>query len=171
VQGFHRIESILFRDGTTDSAARYSTDLVRLWSELQAALAEPSNFNFCSWWGGVIGLATEVSAKKISSEEETFSDESILIFANNFIGIREAAMPFVKVVEDASVAEAVLKALNASDASVAPFVYTGEFLHLLRCTGKKLVTAIAFGRLKMLSREASHKGDYVCYMKHGMCTM
>ena len=32
----------------------------------------------------MVALATEVGAKKFSSEEETFSDLSILIFENNF---------------------------------------------------------------------------------------
>lgn len=32
----------------------------------------------------MIALAMEVGAKKFSSEEETFSDLSILIFDNNF---------------------------------------------------------------------------------------
>lgn len=125
VQGFHRIESILFRDGTTDTAAKYSTDLVRLWGLLEEALADPSKFEFCSWFDGVQGLATEIAAKKMSSEEETFSDESTLIFANNFIGIREAATPFAKVASNATAVERLMKALNESDHSVAPFVFSG----------------------------------------------
>ena len=44
-----------------------------------------SNFNPAGTFGGMIALATEVAGKKISSEEETFSDLSILIFHNNFL--------------------------------------------------------------------------------------
>jgi hypothetical protein len=41
-------------------------------------------FEKADTWAGMIALATEVGAKKFSSEEETFSDLSILIFDNNF---------------------------------------------------------------------------------------
>lgn len=41
-------------------------------------------FEKADTWAGMIALATEVGAKKFSSEEETFSDLSILIFENNF---------------------------------------------------------------------------------------
>lgn len=124
MQGFHRIEALVFRDGNLAAAVPYAQDLLRLWSELRAALAEPSNFNFCDWWSGAIGLATEVGAKKISSEEETYSDHSILIFYNNLIGIRNAAAPFIATLRasNASVAQAAVAALDAADATVAPFV-------------------------------------------------
>jgi hypothetical protein len=41
-------------------------------------------FEKADTWAGMVALATEVGAKKFSSEEETFSDLSILIFNNNF---------------------------------------------------------------------------------------
>ena len=43
-----------------------------------------SNFNPAGQFGGMIALAVEVGGKKIASEEETFSDLSILIFDHNF---------------------------------------------------------------------------------------
>lgn len=44
-------------------------------------------FNPTNNFGGIIALATEIIAKKISSEEEKYSDRSYLIFYNNYKGI------------------------------------------------------------------------------------
>lgn len=44
-----------------------------------------SNFNAKGQFAALIAEATEVSGKKVSSEEETFSDLSNLIFFNNFL--------------------------------------------------------------------------------------
>ena len=44
-------------------------------------------FNAKNNFGGIIGLATEIVAKKVSSEEEKYSDHSWLIFYNNYKGI------------------------------------------------------------------------------------
>ena len=133
LQGFHRIETLIYRDGDAAAAIPYAQDLVRLWTELREALAAPANFNFCDWWSGVVGLATEVGAKKISSEEETYSDNSVLIFYNNFVGIRHAVAPFLRTLggsagNGSAIAAAAQAALAAADASVAPFVSKGARL-------------------------------------------
>ena len=44
-----------------------------------------SNFNVVGSWGAMIAEGTEIAGKKISSEEETFSDLSNVIFLNNFL--------------------------------------------------------------------------------------
>lgn len=44
---------------------------------------------------GIVGLSTEIIAKKISSEEEMWSDLSLLIFYNNYKGIYSQAAPFL----------------------------------------------------------------------------
>lgn len=62
----------------------------------------------------MIALATEVGAKKFSSEEETFSDLSILIFNNNFKARRTA--------------EAALESLNATLFSLLPAAAAGALL-------------------------------------------
>jgi iron uptake system component EfeO len=130
MQGFHRIEALIYRDDSVVAAIPYAKDLVRLWGDLRTALMNPSKYNFCDWWAGTIGLATEIGAKKISSEEETYSDHSILIFHNNFVGIRQAAAPFIRRLSSSgsngtAVAEGALAALDAADRSVAPFVRKG----------------------------------------------
>lgn len=47
----------------------------------------PDRFTSASNWEGMLNLAHEVAAKKVSSEEETFSDLSIMIYYNNWKGI------------------------------------------------------------------------------------
>lgn len=78
----------------------------------------------CSWFEGVIGLANEVAAKKISSEEETYSDQSILIYDNNFKGIKAAVAPFMPALMDAAPGAAanVDAAFAMAEASIAEYV-------------------------------------------------
>ena len=75
----------------------------------------------------MIGLSNEVAAKKISSEEETYSDQSILIFYNNFEGIEKAVKAFKPafMAADPTSAEALEAAFVAAKASVAPYVTGG----------------------------------------------
>jgi hypothetical protein len=62
---------------------------------LDEVLNNPSSdFSGVSTFEGVAGLATEVPSKKFSSEEETSSDLSLLIFYNNWKGILSQAYPF-----------------------------------------------------------------------------
>ena len=64
LQGFHRIETLLYRDGDAAAAIPYAQDLVRLWAELREALAAPANFNFCDWWSGVVGARNRGGREK-----------------------------------------------------------------------------------------------------------
>lgn len=75
----------------------------------------------------MIGLAGEVAAKKISSEEETYSDQSILIYHNNFLGIENAVAPFIPAVRaaNATVADALENAFTAANASITAYVKPG----------------------------------------------
>lgn len=45
---------------------------------------------------GVVGVWTEVVAKKISSEEESWSDDSLMIYYNNWLGGFSQIAPFAK---------------------------------------------------------------------------
>lgn len=83
---------------------------------------------YSRWFEGAIGLAGEVAAKKISSEEETYSDESILIYVNNFIGIEQTVLPFMSLIAaaDQSAADMLGAAFVGVRASVAAFVGPGS---------------------------------------------
>ena len=68
-----------------------------------------------------------MAAKKISSEEETYSDQSILIFYNNFEGIEQAVLPFMPayMAADPDGAAALEAAFVTADESIAPYVNEG----------------------------------------------
>merc|ERR1739847_249787 len=68
--------------------------LVELNAKLQTELADPKNFDGVKSFEGMIGLAGEIVKKKIASEEETWSGQSLLIFDSNWDGILSQAKPF-----------------------------------------------------------------------------
>lgn len=57
----------------------------------------PASIETADVFDGVLGVMAEVAAKKISSEEETFSDFSLMIFHNNWLGGYAQIAPFAAV--------------------------------------------------------------------------
>lgn len=127
-KGFHRIEGFVYREGDLKAAVPYGEGLIASINSLIDKLNDPSNFNAKDHFGGMIAVATEVPAKKISSEEETWSDQSLLIFKNNWIGINSQYEPFAALVKekDASIAQEVESAYQACLKSVEPFFTQGQ---------------------------------------------
>jgi len=83
-----------------EAAAPYAERLVRSIERLRTELSERERFSASGQFDGMIALATEVAAKKISSEEETWSDQSLLIFRHNWIGVYSQFEPFIGVLGD-----------------------------------------------------------------------
>jgi len=100
-KGFHRIEALIYRDGNLKAAVPYGKELVKSIKSLIVQLNNPKNFNAALNFKGMLSVATEVPAKKISSEEETWSDQSLLIFKHNWIGIHSQFIPYKAVVSKA----------------------------------------------------------------------
>ncbi|MDY6783589.1 MAG: EfeM/EfeO family lipoprotein [Cyanobacteriota bacterium] len=127
-KGFHRIEALIYRDNDLEAAIPYGEELVQSVQALIGELNDPSNFNVNDHFEGMIGLATEIPAKKISSEEETWSDQSVLIFQNNWIGIYSQYEPFAQQVraKDASLADRVQQAYESCLETIEPFVTEGQ---------------------------------------------
>lgn len=127
-KGFHRIEGLVYRESDLKAAIPYGEGLIASINSLIDKLNDPSNFNPKDHFGGMIAVATEVPAKKISSEEETWSDQSLLIFKNNWIGINSQYEPFAALVKDkdASIAQEVESAYQACLKSVEPFFTSGQ---------------------------------------------
>lgn len=127
-KGFHRIEAFIYRDEDLKAAVPYGEGLIASIKSLTEKLNDPNNFNAKDHFGGMIAVATEVPAKKISSEEETWSDQSLLIFQNNWIGIYSQYEPFAALVKekDASLAQSVESAYQACLKSVEPFFTEGQ---------------------------------------------
>jgi iron uptake system component EfeO len=127
-KGFHRIEAIIYRDGNLKTALPYAQGLVASAKTLITDLKARENFDSPSHFEGMIGLATEIPAKKISSEEETWSDQSLLIFQENWKGIYSQFEPFAGVLEsiDPSTVEGVKEAYQNAIATVAPYFTEGQ---------------------------------------------
>lgn len=100
-RGFHEIERALFRDADLNTALASMSPLTdavdRLCERLRAGAAGKGGFSASSSFDGMITLAYEVPAKKISSEEETWSDLSVMIFRENVKGIWSQFKPFENV--------------------------------------------------------------------------
>ena len=127
-KGFHRIEALIFRDEDLAASQPYADELVASVKTLMTNLEARENFDSPSHFEGMIGLATEVPAKKISSEEETYSDQSLLIFQENWKGIYSQFEPFaaqLKTIDPESVA-AVKTAYENALATVAPYFTSGQ---------------------------------------------
>jgi iron uptake system component EfeO len=124
-RGFHRVEALIFRDGNLADAVPYTEGLIASVNSLIEKLNDPSNFSSTDNFAGMITLATEVPAKKISSEEETWSDQSLLIFKHNWIGIYSQVEPFLSSL-DSSLAAEIKAGYEACMATVAPFFREGE---------------------------------------------
>src|SRR5690606_20440099 len=123
-RGFHRIEVLLFGHEDVSAAVPYAAQLQQSVDRLERELQERARFSAAGHFDGMIALATEVAAKKISSEEETWSDQSLLIFRHNWIGVRSQFEPFSQVLS-ISTAQRVLHACEAADELVAPYFRDG----------------------------------------------
>lgn len=125
-KGFHRIEILLYRDDDLAAALPVANELVATIEQLQRDLATRDNFSAAGHFDGIIALANEVASKKISSEEETWSDQSMLIFRHNWIGIWSQYEPFapeVRAIDQsiATEAEAAYRAaMTLADAAFEP---------------------------------------------------
>ena len=125
-RGFHKIEALLFGWNDVEAALPYAERLQQSVNELTVALGERGRFSASLHFDGMIALATEVAAKKISSEEETWSDQSLLIFRHNWRGIARIFEPFSSALGSNSSSFAAYRtALTAGEELLAPYFKPG----------------------------------------------
>ncbi len=124
-RSIHRIEALIYRDNNLAAAVPYGEKLVDTVKSLIVKLNDPKNFNSALNFKGMLALAEEVPSKKISSEEETWSDQSILIFEHNWIGIQSQFEPYKSQLEPAIAAQ-VDQAYKNAMATIAEFVIPGK---------------------------------------------
>ncbi len=126
-RGFHRLEGLIFRDEDLEAALPYAEGLVGSVRTLREDLKQRANFDAVTHFEGMIGLANEIASKKISSEEETYSDQSLLIFRHNWEGIRTQFGPFAGEVEkrEARAAAEVEDAHRSAMALIEPYFAQG----------------------------------------------
>ena len=97
-RGFHKIEVLLFGNQDLSDALPYAQRLTKSVGELKGQLTELDRFDAAGQFGGMFALTNEVAAKKVSSEEETWSDQSLVIFKHNWIGAYSQFKPFAPMV-------------------------------------------------------------------------
>jgi iron uptake system component EfeO len=119
-RGFHRVESLLFRDRDLTAAVTASEDLESSVKALARALSEPDRFSPELFFEGLIALPEEVASKKISSEEETWSDLSLVIFRHNFVGVQSQFAGFTPGLSDKAIERATLAFMRA-EALLEPY--------------------------------------------------
>ena len=126
-KGFHKVEGLIFRDEDLDAARPVAQELEGSLEELVRDLATRENFSAKKTFEGLQALANEIGAKKISSEEETWSDRSLLIFRYNLVGIDSQFRPFAAALaaKNAAAADGVARAYRQAAAAVDA-VYGGE---------------------------------------------
>lgn len=119
----HHIESLLYRDDDLAAAMPLAHGFVESARRLERDLTRREAFTPVLSFAGMIGLANEIASKKISSEEETWSDQSLLIFHFNWIGIRSQYDPFAPAVVavDPEAAAAVDAAHEVAMGTIAPY--------------------------------------------------
>jgi iron uptake system component EfeO len=87
--GFHRIEQILFERNTTRGTGAYGkkllADVKKLDGKIDSLELQPAQIA-----NGAVGLLDEVSASKITGEEDRYSHTDLSDFQGNFDGAREA---------------------------------------------------------------------------------
>jgi iron uptake system component EfeO len=127
-RGFHKIEALVFRDNNLRSAIPFAERLIRSSQQLIKDLQKRQNFSASKHFDGMIALANEVGAKKISSEEETWSDQSILIFRENWQGIYSQYRPFAPAIAkiNTKVNELVESAYLSAMATIEPFIFPNQ---------------------------------------------
>jgi iron uptake system component EfeO len=87
--GFHRIEQILFTRKTTKGTERYADKLLADVKDLQSKIAG-LDLQASQIANGAVGLLDEVSASKITGEEDRYSHTDLTDFQANFDGARKA---------------------------------------------------------------------------------
>ncbi|MEZ5121510.1 MAG: iron uptake system protein EfeO [Solirubrobacterales bacterium] len=87
--GFHRIEQILFVKNTTKGTGKYADKLLADVKDLQGKIAG-LDLQAAQIANGAVGLLDEVSASKITGEEDRYSHTDLSDFQANFDGAKEA---------------------------------------------------------------------------------
>lgn len=87
--GFHRIEQILWQQGTTKGTERYADKLLADVRELNGSIAG-LDLQAAQIANGAVGLLDEVSASKITGEEDRYSHTDLADFQGNLTGAVEA---------------------------------------------------------------------------------
>ncbi|MEM9443984.1 MAG: EfeM/EfeO family lipoprotein [Verrucomicrobiota bacterium] len=141
----HRIEMLIFGEGDLEAALPYATKLIEACTQLQKDLENRGEFWAAKNFEGMIGLSNEVACKKISSEEETWSDQSLLIFWNNWLGIQSQIKPYYGVLsqKDTKLQDNIESAFKKCFSSIEEFYKSGIFTPYSKVSMSKRAEIVA----------------------------
>jgi iron uptake system component EfeO len=121
--GFHRIERILWEQGTTKGtkpyAARLLRDVTTLHAKVQTLTYQPAQLA-----NGAVELLNEVAGSKITGEEDRYSHTDLSDFEANVAGAREAFVllrPALVERGDGALAKTLTARFAAVEKGLAPY--------------------------------------------------
>jgi len=88
LQGFHRIEQLMWSEGTLDGAGSFCSQLVTNEQQLHT-LVSTATYNPVTMASGATDLINEASDSKITGEEERYSNTDFIVFQANVDGAME----------------------------------------------------------------------------------
>ena len=123
-RGFHRIEIFLFARQRMGAAMPYARQLLEDARALRVVLEERGRFSAAETFAGMERRCMDVATRMVSSEEEMWSNQSLLVIHHAWIGCYEQYKYFAGAVrtEDALLAERIDRAYRKAIEEVA-----GEF--------------------------------------------
>ncbi|MEM9803184.1 MAG: EfeM/EfeO family lipoprotein [Planctomycetota bacterium] len=86
-RGFHRIEIFLFARDKPEPALAYAKQLLEDVQELELALADRSRYDASMTFDAMIDRCMEIATRTVSSEEEMWSNQSLIVIRHGWIGI------------------------------------------------------------------------------------
>jgi iron uptake system component EfeO len=98
LEGFHRIEEIMWADNTLSGASQYCSQLVSNEQQLQQ-LVSTAGYNPVTMASGATDLINEAATSKITGEEERYSNTDFIVFQANVDGAMEVfnlLQPYLK---------------------------------------------------------------------------
>ncbi len=107
LEGFHKIEQLMWADGTLAGAAGYCTQLVQHEGQLQQ-LVHAASFSPLTMAAGATDLINEAATSKITGEEERYSNTDLIVFQANVDGAMEVVnlfTPYLQRVDGSLVSE------------------------------------------------------------------
>jgi iron uptake system component EfeO len=125
LQGFHRIEEIMWANGNLTGAAQYCSQLVANEQQLQT-LVSTATYNAVTMASGATDLINEAGTAKINGEEERYSNTDFVVFQANVDGAMEVfnlLQPYLKQADPSLVAQ-INQQHNAVEKAIAPYKAT-----------------------------------------------
>jgi iron uptake system component EfeO len=125
LEGFHKIEELLWADNTLDGASAVCAQLVSHQQQLQQ-LVSTASYDPVTMASGATDLINEAATSKITGEEERYSNTDLIVFQANVDGAMEVFSLLKPQLQKNSpaVVSQIQKRYNAVESSLAQYKAT-----------------------------------------------